>query len=236
MSSAVCAAANYFILGRTLYYIPWASSVNPRRTTQIFIFLDWLIAILVTPGLVKVYDDDAGERRVGTILVELSQVMQGVLYVGYIAILAIWDRRTMKPNAQKRLPRRYVSALYACAMLIIVRCVYRCVEYAEAGIVRHEAYFYAPDALPILAMVLLLSLQHPGKFFSQDSSMYVQTDGVTELVGPGWSDERRWYWVLLDPLGLADYFRADKNSLKFWDVPRDGMVEENGHRDKATSV
>ena len=217
---AVCAAANYFILGRTVYYLPWASPVDPRRATQIFIFLDWLTAIFVTPGLVKAYDDDAEDRRVGRILVLISLVMQALLYAGYIVILAIWHRRVSNMQAQKALPRKYLTALYACAVLIIIRCIYRCVEYSEGNygeLARHEAYFYVLDALPILAMVLLLNIYHPGKFCPRDSAVYVRTDGVTEVVGPGWSDERRWYWAVLDPLGLADYFRANKKAARFWE-------------------
>lgn len=136
-------------------------------------------------------------------------------------MLGIWHWRSAAgARVQRPLKRGYVLALYACGVLVLVRTVYRTIEYfqgAEGYLARHEAYYYVFDALAILAMVGLLNIFHPGKFFPEDSSVYLAVDGVTERKGPGWSDERRWWWAVLDPLGLGEYVRAERGKAKFWE-------------------
>lgn len=226
-SSAVAAASNYFILGRTLYYIPWASPLDARRATQIFIFLDWLIAIFVCVGLSHVYEDSPSDARLGSAFVKAALIMQIALYAFYLLILGVWDRRVLAVKVQRRLSRPYLAALYACGVLILVRCIYRTIEYfqGEGGYLSvHEAYFYVFDALAIFSMLVLLNVFHPGKFFPEDSSIYLSTDGVREVKGPGWSDERRWYWAVVDPLGVGDWVKAGNKGSRFWE--RD---ETEGH-------
>lgn len=222
-SSAVAAAANYFVLGRTLYYIPWASPLDPRRATQIFIFLDWLIGIFAAVGLSHVYRDGNYNVSIGNGFVRASLVLQIVLYGFYLLILGIWHRRAVQAKVEGKRPLAgaYLAALYACGVLVLVRCVYRTTEYfqgAEGWLALHEAFYYVFDALPIFGMILLLNIFHPGKFFPEDSSVYLASDGVTEVKGPGWSDERRWWWTIIDPLGVADWVKRDKSQPKFWEV------------------
>lgn len=218
--SAVAAAANYFILGRTLYYIPWASPIDPRRATQIFIFLDWLIGIFVAVGLTHIYKDSRSDARLGRAFVRASLILQVVLYTFYLAILGIWHRRILKAKVQRPPNPWYLLALHACGVLILIRCIYRTIEYFQGAtgyLAVREVYYYIFDALAILGMSLLLNIFHPGKFFPEDGSIYLATDGLTEVKGPGWSDERRWYWATLDPLGLADCFKAGRKKPKFWE-------------------
>lgn len=221
-SSAVAAAANYFILGRTLYYMPWASPIDPRRATQIFIFLDWLIGIFVAVGLSHVYNDSRSDARLGSAFVKASLILQIVLYTFYLFILGIWHCQA----AKRALNRRYLMTLYACGVLILIRCIYRSAEYfqgAEGYLALHEVYYYVLDALAILSMLVMLNIFHPGKFFPEDSSVYLAENGVTKVEGPGWSDERRWYWAMLDPLGLADCFKTDRTQPRFWERDEIGL-------------
>lgn len=167
------------------------------------------------------YNDSPYDIRIGSAFVRASLVLQIVLYAFYLAILGTWHRRVQQAKVASPLSRRYLGALYACGVLILLRCVYRTIEYskgAEGYLALHEAYYYVFDALVILGMMVLLNVYHPGKYFAEDSSVYLALDGVTEVMGPGWSDERRWYWAVIDPLGLAQYVRADKNEPKFWEA------------------
>lgn len=172
-------------------------------------------------GLSHVYNDGRRDVRLGGGFVRAALVLQMVLYALYLGVLRVWHRRARRAGVQRPLAGGYVQALYACGVLILVRCVYRTVEYfqdAEGYLAVHEAFYYVFDALPIFGMVLLLNVYHPGKYFPEDSSVYLATDGVSEVRGPGWSDERRWYWAVIDPLGVADWIRADKAQPKFWEI------------------
>ena len=186
-ATAVAAASNYFLLARTLYYLPHLSPLSPQRAVQIFIFLDWIVGVTACVGLSHVYnDDEPADVRLGKGFVRASLVLQGALYGFYLLVLGVWHRRARKERVEgvtRWLARakRYLTALHACSVLISIRCLYRVVEYfqhpTKGYLARHKVFFYVLDAVPILEMVMLLN--PPGKVFP---------GGLQGLFGRGWSE------------------------------------------------
>lgn len=191
-----------------------------------------MIGIFATVGLSHVYEDGRENVRIGMAFVRASLVLQALLYCFYLVVLGVWDGRVRRRfEGRTVLARAYVRALYACGGLVLLRCCVRTAEYFEGArgdLERHEWVFYVFDAVVILAMMWLMNVCHPGKSFPRDSSVYLALDGVTEARGPGRSDGRRWYWVIVDPLGLVQYIRTRGKELKFWELPE---VQETVERD-----
>jgi hypothetical protein len=70
----------------------------------------------------------------------------------------------------------------------------------------------------MLANSVMLNAMHPGRLLPQDSRVYLATDGLTELKGPGWRDPRRWWWQAVDPFDFGGCCRRDAK-YDFWNHP-----------------
>ncbi|KAK5124568.1 hypothetical protein LTR85_001785 [Meristemomyces frigidus] len=218
----VFAGANYFTLGRTLYYIPWLSPVHPGRVVTTFMGIDVIIENLISVGAAKFADstNSPSERRTGVVLVKVGLIMQAVSFTGYVLLLAIWHIRVKRAGLLSKKLRSVVWMLYASSALITTRCIYRVVEFFEGytgEVYTHEVYFWVFDASVMLVDSVLLNVFHPGKYFPQKSKIYLAKDGETELKGPGWRDPRKWYWQVIDPFDVAGLFMKGRND--FWNYP-----------------
>jgi hypothetical protein len=61
---------------------------------------------------------------------------------------------------------KHMTVLYTASFLIIVRSIFRVVEYLQGFdgyLLHHEAYLYIFDALLMLLVMLLFNAVHPGK-------------------------------------------------------------------------
>lgn len=218
----VFAGANYFVLGRSLYFIPWLSPIHPGRVVTTFIGLDVVIEVLISNGASKFADSSLGpsQRRAGVILVKVGLILQAVSFTGYVLLLAIWHARVKRAGLLSQMLRTVVWMLYASSALITSRCIYRVVEFFEGytgEVYTHEAYFWVFDATVMLVDSFLLNAFHPGKYFPRKSKVYLAMDGETEVKGPGWSDPRKWYWQAVDPFDFTGLFTKGKND--FWNHP-----------------
>lgn len=66
--------ANYFILGRALYYLPYLSPMHPGRVWTTFITLDLFADIIAGNGAARAANAHAtdADRKVGFVLVKVS--------------------------------------------------------------------------------------------------------------------------------------------------------------------
>lgn len=70
----------------------------------------------------------------------------------------------------------------------------------------------------MLANSVMLNVMHPGRLLPRDARVYLGTDGVTELKGPGWRDPRKWWWQLMDPFDFVGCCRREER-FDFWSHP-----------------
>ena len=129
----IYSGAAYFILARTLYYIPWLSPLHPGRILTTFIGVDFLIELMVANGAAKAANTSTGaaEQQAGLILIKTALILQACTFAAYVAILAIWHTRAKHAGLMTSNLRRVVAIMYASAALISVRCIYRIAEYFE---------------------------------------------------------------------------------------------------------
>ncbi|OQO01161.1 hypothetical protein B0A48_13404 [Cryoendolithus antarcticus] len=220
MSPPVYAGANYFILARLVYYIPWLSPWHPGRVVTTFLGLDALIEILLGSGAPRVANTDAspGERLAGEILIKVGLTAQVILFLGLFVLLGTWHNRVKSKGLLAPKLKKAVWSLFASALLIFTRCIYRVVEYFQGyhgAVLKHEAYFYVFEASLMLIVSAGLNVFHPGKYLPRSNKVYMAKDGLTEVRGPGWRDQRKWYWQVADPFDFANKM----GEHKFWDEP-----------------
>lgn len=148
--------------------------------------LDIIIQVLIANGGAKLACIGCGQgfTSSGQMEVKIALILQAALFIVFIGVLGIWHARAHKANALKPKVAIVSGTLYASSVLIIVRCIYRAVEYF-VGFSIHEVYFFVFDAGLMLINVAIFNIWHPGRLFPSNGRVYLGRDGSTELQGPG---------------------------------------------------
>jgi len=220
-------AANFCILTRTLYYIPWLSPIHPRRILLPSLALTLVTEMLVIVGTAQATDTRLAvvHRNTGAALVKASLFLQLFTILVLVATLRTWQRRVKRAALHKREIRSAVRVLYASSALLMVQNIYSLVEYFSsplAWVNTHETFFYVFDALPLYLNTTILSWYHPSRYFPANPKVFLATDGITEVEGPGWwlwgCDQRNLKAQLLDPLHLApkSLYSNERGVYPFW--------------------
>ena len=100
--------------------------------------------------------------------------------------------------------------------------------------IRYEWYFYVFEALVLAANELMWNIRHPRYYLPEDYHVYLAQDGVTELVGPGWRDERMFLLTTLDPFGCFD--GKKRKQPPFWETNGFSKVGSNDSYTKQRKV
>jgi hypothetical protein len=109
-----------------------------------------------------------------------------ILFFGlFIVTCAKFHRRLVKRQTEKSINlnsswRKHLWILYAVNLLIMIRSMFRLIEYAMGNngyLLRHEAFLYVFDGVLMLAAMILFNVVHPSslipsrsKSLEQDSS------------------------------------------------------------------
>lgn len=82
--------ANYFILGRVLYYIPYLSALHPGRVVTTFIGPDAVVGALTGNGASRIANTSAplSVQHSGQSLLEAALILQIVCMLPFIGIAA----------------------------------------------------------------------------------------------------------------------------------------------------
>ncbi|KAL9131720.1 MAG: hypothetical protein Q9217_000395 [Psora testacea] len=220
----VYSLANFMLLTRTLYYVPYNTPIHPGRVLTTFIGLDVIVEVLTANGAAKIADMDStpAQRDVGEALIRASLLLQVVLFVFFIALEIVFHVRCIKSGVMKRKLSIIMALLYGSSALILIRNIYRVIEvwYGYDGyLARHEAFFYVFDGALMLANSVMLNVWHPAMFLPDNFKIYLALDGITEKEGPGWLDCRPWWVTILDPFDVAGFFgkKGRERYTKYWE-------------------
>ncbi|KAE8153108.1 RTA1 like protein-domain-containing protein [Aspergillus avenaceus] len=231
MSPPLLELANYHILGRILYYVPYHSPIHPGRVLTTFGMLSALVEVLNAIGVSYIANPNLPDSTVelGHILMKASLIAQVVVVTIFCLLAGLFQHRCYRSGIRNRSIPVPLLTLYMSTFLIFVRCIYRIVEHFGAStvhssqlddlselspILRHEWFFYVFEASLMLLNTLLWNALHPRRFLPERSNIYLAQDGETELKGPGWKDHRPFLMTFLDPFGWLD---KDKKERPFWE-------------------
>jgi hypothetical protein len=236
--------ANYHVLGRILFYIPYFAPLHPGRTLTTFGFVSMIVEVLNALGVSYLANPNVGGKRIrlGHVLMKVSLVVQVIIIALFSIVAGLFHRRCTKAGITSRNIQRPLLTLYVSMALILVRTIYRMVEHFGAShipsnpppgwdpnslspLVRFEWYFYVFEASLMLINTILWNVNHPRHYLPEDYHIYLAQDGETELVGPGWEDDVPWFITFLDPFGITAAVISSKTrkDKPFW--------EDNGFGD-----
>ena len=212
---------NYFILGRILGYIAYASPIHPGRVVTTFVALDTLVEILTAQGASRVSRfDKPHEQEIGVALIRAALILLLVLYCLFVGLQVWFHRRCIKAKVVSPNLRGILNVLYVSSVLILIRNAYRVVDsflgfsgYTET----HEWCIYVFEATPMLLNSYLLNIFYPAIFLPRDSKVYLSQDGKTERRGPGFKDKRSFIVTIIDPFDIVGLLQGKDNKTRFWE-------------------
>lgn len=237
--------ANYHILGRILYFVPYFAPMHPGRTLTTFGTISALVEVLNAVGVAWMVNPNIEDdiKKVGEALLKASLIIQIAVIVFFVSLVAVFQRRCAKQGGRDhaRRIRPPIVTLYLSSALVMVRCIYRTVEYfgentqrrpgmdpmSLSPVVRYEWFFYVFEGAVMLANACMWNLRHPRLYLPEDHRVYLAQDGRTELVGDGYKDNRHFLITLLDPFGwlLKD---GSAKQTPFWETNGFGKDGRNG--------
>lgn len=230
--------ANFLILGRILYYIPYLSPIHPGRVFSTFIGMLFFVEVLTANGAALVANTEATHNRrdIGEALLKAALILQLVLMVGFVSLTATFHGRCRRAGVLTKRLIRVLTVLYCSCVFITTRTVFRTVEYFSAAgqnswdnpndvdpIIRNEWIFWFFEVAIMYANTTMLNIFHPMECLPKSNKIYLAQDGVSEIEGPGFKDPRPWIVTFVDPFDLIALFCKKGKQQNYWEV------EEAGH-------
>lgn len=120
-------------------------------------------------------DNDESKADLGQNLIIGGLFVQLVVFGFFIVLTALFHRKIARRPTNKsaviNVPWwRYIYVLYAASILIMVRSIFRAVEYIQGRgeyLQTHEVYFYVFDTMLMFFVCVLLNVFHPSAIISQ---------------------------------------------------------------------
>ncbi|KAL9123862.1 MAG: hypothetical protein Q9217_006748, partial [Psora testacea] len=219
--SPVYELANYITLGRVLYYIPYHSPLHPGRVITTFGGVSAIVEILTAQGAFRSANkkNSQSEKDAGKAMLKAALVIQLGVIIAFVTLAVRFQLTCKKNGVLVQKVKTVLYTLYASMGLILIRTIFRTVEYFSIAdfdfsssdtntqtlspIIRYEWFFYVFELVPMLINTFLLNARHPAMFLPKKNTVYLAKDGVTEIEGPGYKDRRGFVVTLLDPFDLV---------------------------------
>lgn len=239
----IYSAAAYNIVGRLMNYLPMYTPLNPNRVLITFIYLGALVEALTAAGAARMSaaGEDLSRIKSGGTLMSVALVLQAVVESVLVSLIGLIHFRFSRSGSTipSNVKRLFIT-LYGTSTLVIVRCICRAIESftlfgdiqnsAEhrSYIITHEWYIFAFEAAPMVLFTFWLNIFHTGHFLPRQKTRYLDLDGKTERLGPGWIDRRSTWETFADPFDLGGIFSGKPNHESFWLNPEKWPVAQDG--------
>lgn len=194
LGPALYAASIYMILGRIVLLTDGEAYSLVRRTwlTKIFVGGDVLCFLMqgAGGGVLATANEDKDKAQMGENLIVGGLFVQLAFFGLFVVVSALFQVRGRRHLAE--LPariewRKHLYVLYFSSVLILVRSVFRVVEYLqgrEGYLLTHEVFLYIFDAVLMLAVMVAMNIVHPGdiaimlrgKGVGRDGEAFVQLE------------------------------------------------------------
>ncbi|KAI1413296.1 hypothetical protein F5Y13DRAFT_189206 [Hypoxylon sp. FL1857] len=227
VSPPLLSLANYDILGRIFYYVPYLSPMAPGRVLSTFGLLS-LVIEGINGVAASFIANPKSNPTIGSVLMWAALVLQIAILISFVVIAGYFHRRCAQAGiAGARGIQRNLTTLYVSVALILIRTVYRGVEHSVKVVLSTEWPFYVFEATLMLINMYMWNARHPAPYLPADTTTYLARDGVTEVKGPEPpKDTRPMVLKVFDPWRIADLCRRqDKSEQKTYEELGQGRNE-----------
>ncbi|KAK1147603.1 hypothetical protein N8T08_000945 [Aspergillus melleus] len=169
LAPALFAASVYMILGRIIRAVraEHLSIIRVGWLTKTFVVCDVLTFLIQASGSGMMVND--GLTNLGQNIVIAGLVLQVLCFGLFMVTALIFQRRldrTQTPEAANHgIPwRQHLNSLYAISTLIMVRSIFRVIEYAlgnDGYLLSNEWPLYIFDSVPMFFAMVILAYSYP---------------------------------------------------------------------------
>ncbi|KAK6363767.1 hypothetical protein TWF730_001183 [Orbilia blumenaviensis] len=189
------AAGDYIVLGRLLERVlpggPQAKALGlpARWITWIFVSSDLISFVMQGVGAAIISANTDGTNPAaqlrGQDIIMAGLAIQIAFFSFFTGATIRFDTKTRvsHPNAKWRV---LVYCLYLSCTCILIRSIYRIVEFAQGWdgyLMSHEVYFYVLEALPMFPCLVAFNIFHPSKYLPEpkttDEDQNIALEGQT---------------------------------------------------------
>ena len=172
IAPAFTAATIYITFGRIILVVDGESRspIRQKFLTLIFVCGDILSLLIQSNGAsILAKNKKPNSATVGKWIVTGGLVVQVTFFAIFMLISMLFYRRLRRSPTQKskfipQLWRTSLFVLYAASMLIMVRSIFRVVEYIQGqdgDILTHQIFLYLFDGTLMAMAMLLFNVMHP---------------------------------------------------------------------------
>ena len=177
VAPALFAASIYIILGRIILMTDGESHSLIRRKwlTKIFVAGDVISFLLQAGGGGIQASGTMTAMKIGEKIIVVGLFVQLAFFGFFVIVAGLFQARlerygpasaTVSINVSALPWKRHMIALYVSSGLILVRSVFRVIEYlmGNAGyLLKHEVFLYVFDAVLMFAVMLVFNIVHPSE-------------------------------------------------------------------------
>ncbi|EWG42071.1 hypothetical protein FVEG_15388 [Fusarium verticillioides 7600] len=199
LAPVLIAAGNYLLISRLILAVLPPSHhrilrIPGRRLTPIFVFCDVIAFLIQGSGSgIASSDNWQGEmERIGVKVLVVGLAFQLAAFSLFLCVFRRFHILALRVAVEDA-PRgwqRVVFAVYISSILIMVRCIFRVVEFAggrDTYAFSHEWLFWVFESLPMAVAIGIFCLYHPSRYLGRNGarSKSVRTEDTIELAeGP----------------------------------------------------
>ncbi|KAI5475604.1 hypothetical protein MNV49_001114 [Pseudohyphozyma bogoriensis] len=180
LAPSLLAASHYMIFGRLMREVGEEfAPIRASRVTKIFVIFD---ALIQSSG-------DGKNANLGKWVLIVGFVIQLVSFGVFGIVSIVYHRRARASGIPKGDWTKCLSTLYVGIALILVRSVFRLVEFASGGyntgyILTHEAFFYVLETLPVALVCYFFLFSHPTRYLGNSGTFTKFEEGSTIALHP----------------------------------------------------
>ncbi|KAG8739911.1 hypothetical protein FRC12_016172 [Ceratobasidium sp. 428] len=190
--------SDYMIFGRIMAYVGSEHGiVKHGLITKIFVGAD-VVAILTqaTGGSMLSGNGGISTIKLGRAILIVGLALQVISFGVFMFIAVTFDVKTRRSLGDKmNTIRPLIWAFYVSALLIIIRSIYRTIEFSTINFnfdeqqgyaITHEWLFYIFDSLLIIVATVVFNLVHPANYLPNRKGL--RMDGTTFEI-----KKRQWF-------------------------------------------
>ncbi|KAM0428282.1 hypothetical protein ACHAPT_007183 [Fusarium lateritium] len=191
------AASIYMVLGRLIRLLEADrfSMVRLNWLTKIFLFGD--VASIVVQGMgggILAGAKTSADRDKGEAIIIAGLFIQLIFFGFFMIVTIVFHRRLHREPTTASLKiqspwKRLLVVLYASSALIMVRSIFRVIEYImgeDGALMANEAYLYVFDATLMLIVTVMFNVFHPSAIINKQSMQRIyNTDSENQLHSVG---------------------------------------------------
>lgn len=199
VAPACLAAELYMLTGRAMVFVgPGYSLIRPGWITPIFVGFDILSIATQGIGAAVLFGGDINVDKIkkGRVILILGLFIQLAAFICFLLFAVFFDRKTTRVLKEKvAFLRPLMNAFYISGALILLRSVYRAVEFISVDVTKRpvagylyttEWPYYVLDALPIAFAIAVYNIFFPGKYLPKTKQERLLKEGeVIPMDGNG---------------------------------------------------